>query len=170
MGSQTSAWGRISAPVSWVTSVCVCVRNRGGWSISASTAYENPMLWFISHRWEWKWRWIASCLLTALVQLFSCLDQMLSACTTLSPCFLAVVPLAQDTAWPWQAWGLRPAIRCLGVGTHMLGQRILSISDTSTLDIGCIHTELLSGPASPSTFRNYIISSNTEQLEPWSCL
>lgn len=56
MGSQTSAWGRVSAPISRVTGIRVCLRNRGWQSISADAAYKNPVLGFISRRWGMKLR------------------------------------------------------------------------------------------------------------------
>ena len=56
MGSQTAAWGRISAPISSVTGIRICMRNTGWWSISVNAAYKNPVLVFISHRWGTKLR------------------------------------------------------------------------------------------------------------------
>lgn len=54
MGSQTSAWGRVSAPISRVTGIRVCLRSRGRQSISANAAYKTPVFGFISHRWGMK--------------------------------------------------------------------------------------------------------------------
>lgn len=58
------------------------------------------------------------------------------------------------------------------MGSHVPGQGGLGISGIRDIHPslpwtqGYARTELLSGLASPSNFRNYSISSNTEQLDP----
>lgn len=165
--SQTSAWGRISAPVSRVTGIGVRLR-KGAGDLSVSTLLiKTQCLGLFLTDGEWNHGQIASWLLQPWHSSFPRpgVPSLPSAVTTslTLPCDGASssgFPSASPPARPRSC----PATDYFGVKPHMLGQRFSGISDTCTTLI--CNTELLLRLASPSNFSNYSVSSSTEQLEP----